>query len=271
MSEMPLVLFTILSQLAVGGFITLWFFERKGSISERPAFLLSLSLFILSIGAVLASLFHLGHPFEAYRALANFGDSWLSREVTFFAIFILLLLLYTIGWWRHKPGLRKMAAPFTAIFGLATLLSSALIYTIPAVPAWDNAYPTFSFLLSAVMLGPLFTGVMADWLNKDSNFALRSKPVLVTVLIGMVGALFLFPLYLTSILSGKPEAAMTGWMIATDLIFWLRVVCFFAASLLMIRSQLFKNQRAVFSVAFLLLLMSELIGRVLFYETAVHL
>lgn len=267
MNEMPLVLFTILSQIAIGGFITLWILDLRGiSPSLKTGFLLNGIFAGISMAAVLASLFHLGHPFEAYRALANFRESWLSREVTFFALFILFVLLYTFAWWWERRILRRWSGILSAFFGVATLISSAMIYTIPAVPAWNNAFPTLSFFLTAFMLGPFTAGVFLTW-RREPRVSFSSL-----VLRGMTLTFLLFVLYVTALLAGLPEANLAAHLMLNDPIFWIRGLTFILAYLLLIRANVMKRGSLVaMGLPFTLLLISEVMGRILFYETAIHL
>ena len=52
-----------------------------------------LALFFLIAGLV-ASVFHLGHPERAWRSMAQWRTSWLSREVLALPAFMLLVFLY---------------------------------------------------------------------------------------------------------------------------------------------------------------------------------
>ena len=83
--EWALILFTILSQMAVGAFWVLGvvhFYARR-KMGETAANRMSDGA-LLVIGPVLvlafvASLFHLGSPLNAPRAVIGLGSSWLSR------------------------------------------------------------------------------------------------------------------------------------------------------------------------------------------------
>ena len=90
--SMTLVIFTFLSQLAIGGFAALFFMDAyKQTVSKKAGFISLLSILSVSVVAVIVSVFHLGHPFAAYRAILNFDDSWLTREIVFFPTFILFV------------------------------------------------------------------------------------------------------------------------------------------------------------------------------------
>lgn len=53
----------------------------------------------LLIAGLVASFFHLGHPERAWRAVAMWRTSWLSREVIVLPVFMLVVALH--GWGHH--------------------------------------------------------------------------------------------------------------------------------------------------------------------------
>ncbi len=94
--SMTLVIFTFLSQLAIGAFAALFFMDiYKQTVSKKAGFISLIAILSVSVIAVIVSVFHLGHPFAAYRAILNFDDSWLTREIVFFPSFILFVIVYT--------------------------------------------------------------------------------------------------------------------------------------------------------------------------------
>lgn len=268
MNEMPLVLFTVFSQWAIGAFATLWLLERAGrNISRKTGFRLSLIIAGIGVAGILVSLFHLGHPFEAYRALTNVGVSWLSREVTLYSVFTLLSVLYCYAWMTERDSMRLWTGALGTLFGIATIFSSAMIYTIPSIPAWDNASTTLFFFLTALELGPFFTG----WMLLVSHEQSFSFPT--WTLGSLVTAAIVFVVYLSSLFSGLPEAAESARQMVTSFIFWLRVLCFLVAFFMLARAWK-KGEGApvpYYGTALSLLLVSEWLGRILFYDTAVHL
>ena len=72
MHDMPLVIFTVLSQLVIGGFVTLWWLDRKNK-SDYTKNRFAHFYFIRCVGGIsfLVSILHLGQPFAAYRAILN--------------------------------------------------------------------------------------------------------------------------------------------------------------------------------------------------------
>ncbi len=267
MHDFPLVVFTILSQLAIGIMVTMWLLEANNrKMTASTGFFISVSISAISIVAVLASLLHLGHPFEAYRAVANFGVSWLSREVTLYGIFILFSLVYCYYWKIDKPGARKKVGVLASVFGIVTIFSSAMIYTIPAIPAWNNSMTAISFFLTAALLGPIFVGGALQW-KKEATFN-SSVITLAALLLTAFGVM----IYVSSLFSGLQEAVLTGKLMVSNAMFWIRIILWIAVMALLIPELRVKNRSITYSVlSFSLLTVSELLGRILFYTTAVHL
>src|SRR6185503_15015259 len=74
----PLVVMTVLTQMSVGAFTTIWLLQLLGASRLGIAALASLLVGALALNA---STLHLGRPIHAYRALRMWRRSWLSREV----------------------------------------------------------------------------------------------------------------------------------------------------------------------------------------------
>jgi DMSO reductase anchor subunit len=143
--ELPLVGFTLLTQAAVGMAIC--------SLALFPVPLpVLLAIGILMVIGGLIAFMHLGRKRNAWRSVIHLKKSWLSRE-------ILMAGLFGAAWvvsvgsqliWKTSPNPWPMA-----IFGLGLIYSTAKVYHLRAVPAW-NSWRTFAaFLLSAAILGTL--------------------------------------------------------------------------------------------------------------------
>lgn len=160
--ELPLVLFTILSQWAVGTAIILALLDQfmpdlSGKKINKALRTAGIAVFPLCAVALVFSIFHLGQPFAAFRALGNFGNSWLSREIWAFIALGLLSLVYSYIWWKQpeNAATRRTVGLLTAGIGLIAVIVSSKVYTMPAHSVWNSWQTTASFLLSAVLLGSL--------------------------------------------------------------------------------------------------------------------
>jgi len=147
-----LIVMTVLTQLSVGAFVTIWLLHLLGaSAGLGPTALVSLMVGGL---ALTAAAFHLGRPIYAYRALRMWRRSWLSREVLLFACFSAVAALYAAVLWLRLPG-GVVVGGITAILGLAGVTASACIYRVPSRPAWNTRLTLIEFNLTAGVLGPL--------------------------------------------------------------------------------------------------------------------
>jgi DMSO reductase iron-sulfur subunit len=152
-AHMSLVFMTTLMQAVVGSLAVL--------LAQHAANALTLTLLLLATASTLnISVFHLGRPAYAWRALKMWRRSWLSREVLLFTLFFGALSLATaVSWVRtirifSIPAVAPVAVAWTAaILGIAGLLASAFIYLVLARPAWNMAHTPIDFLLSAAVVG----------------------------------------------------------------------------------------------------------------------
>jgi formate dehydrogenase iron-sulfur subunit len=153
----PLVVMTVLTQLAVGAFTTIWLSQ----VFEAAANLGAAAIASLLVGglALSASTLHLGRPIHAYRAIRMWRRSWLSREVLLFSAFSMVAGVYAAILWFGLPGGSYVGA-ITVGLGIAGVTSSACIYRVPSRPAWNTRYTLLQFNLTAAVLGPLFAAVV---------------------------------------------------------------------------------------------------------------
>jgi len=121
----PLVAMTVLTQLSVGAFVTVWLLQLFGK-TARLGLAALVSLLVAGL-ALSASTLHLGRPMYAYRALKMWKRSWLSREVLLFGCFSGVAFLYAALLWFELPGSLAIGA-LTSVLGAAGVTASAGIY-----------------------------------------------------------------------------------------------------------------------------------------------
>jgi len=135
----PLVLFTVLTQAAVGVTVV-------GAFA-RPAraFFSTESLALLAVGSVAAAL-HLGRIGHARFTFSNVRSSWLSREVALAGVFGATLIASLV--WPVSA-----AEIVAAVVGLALVGAIAGIYMIRTVPPWNTWITPATFYLTTILLG----------------------------------------------------------------------------------------------------------------------
>lgn len=152
----PLVLLTLLTQLAVGtvgAVVALGGGRRLGDGAAIAA----------AAGAValLASVLHLGRPAHAWKALRNVRRSWLSREVALFGAFAAAAVAYAATWPLAVGGAARLAVGAgAAALGVGGMWASARLYLVPARPAWNSPRTVVAFFATALATGPIVAGVV---------------------------------------------------------------------------------------------------------------
>lgn len=148
-----LVWMTSLIQLSAGTLAAALCLHRTGPVE------LTL-IFALTVVTLNISVFHLGRPAYAWRALKMWRRSWLSREVLLFALFFVGLTSLTVATWIEAVGMLPFAKliliPLKLLvmaLGAAGILASARIYLVPARPAWNSVHTPLDFMLSSAVLG----------------------------------------------------------------------------------------------------------------------
>ncbi len=300
--DWALITFTILVQMSVGSIWVLrvahYFASRKfgaeeaDRLSDRALF----ALVPVIVLAFVASLLHLGNPFNAYRAVTHLGSSWLSREIFFGVIFAVLAFVFAFLQWRKIGSfvLRNVIAWLAALDGLVLVFSMSNVYMLQAQPAWNSwatpvSFYATTFLLGSMAMGAAFVANYAYLQRKQPGCAeaqctlmrdsLRWIAVAAMLLVGV--ELVVLPLYLATLAGGsatglasvKLMAGSFGWVLA------LRVIlAFIGAGVFAI----FLYQNAMSAghekmlgtlayAAFVMVLAAEVLGRVLFYATHVRI
>ncbi|TRZ86483.1 hypothetical protein D4R89_11035 [bacterium] len=284
--EWPLIAFTLLSQTAVGFFLLFTVplalsGTVTGAADVRLLRLRSL-LFVLALLAAAAALsfFHLGNPFNAYRALNNIRTSRLSREI-FFEL-LLIFLVAVVCWleWRisGSQDLRLGLYLLAALAGVGLIWSMAGIYRLEAVPVWNNAMTPFSFFMTAFVLGALGSAAAPAFkLLREGEgappFAGRfpmNAAALAFLVLNFAGVVLFDPHFGIRRLGRRGFGSKLSRVFV--LLYGLRLAFLLAAAVAVVLSILAKSPRVSSSPvphlviwAFVAALISETLGRILFY------
>ena len=143
--EWPLVFFSVLIAFITGsytaGLLLPTGFPKIGYV------------FLTIIGMGISSV-HLGKKFRAQRALLNLRQSWLSREILFYTIFLALLSIQII----FLPQI-KWLAWIAAVAGFLTLYAIDNVYTVIAT-VQKQPYHSANVLLTGLFLSSLLSDFM---------------------------------------------------------------------------------------------------------------
>jgi anaerobic dimethyl sulfoxide reductase subunit C (anchor subunit) len=255
---------------------------------------------LLAIGPVIilafiASLFHLGSPLAAYRAVANLGNSWLSREILAGVLFAVAGGLFAIMQWRKigSEMLRNIIAWVAAAIGLFFVYAMSHVYMVETIPTWNTVFTPLSFFATTFLLGAL--AVAAAYVASYAYVARRqladaetqreylrwSLQGLALASIVVLGVIFvLIPASLAYQYTGPLAGVQTMRDTITEygMVLLIRLVLvFIGAGLLavaLIRNTLSAGRESALSTlaysAFALVLISEILGRFLFYASYVR-
>jgi len=250
--ELPLVLFTVLSQAAIG--LTMMRVVRTASggatADARNEWTMIAGLMVVGL---IGSLFHLGHPLGAPTALAHLGKAWLSREVLFAGLFMGVAAIAVLA---SGMGGKAALAWLGAILGLGVIASAGMTYAPPALPALNNALPTAFFLTSAVILGAGFGG----WFAGEDLQPLMARIFTSALVVGLV-------LYLVAPcvwISGGTVMRMTGEAWFASGFYWAHL------AVLVVSLAVIWKTRSIPAWLPVLALIGELIGRAGFFADTIH-
>jgi len=265
--EWPLMIFTVFGQCVAGGFIVLALALLKGDLNREQQQRLVLSMFglwvLMGIGFI-ASTLHLGSPMRAFNSLNRVGASSLSNEIASGAIFF---AVGGLGW--LLAVLKKLPAGLRTLWLIVTMVfvwMMVRVYnTIDTVPTWYSVWTPMSFFLTLFIGGPLLGFLLLRVAGVD-GWAMRLLPAVtllalaVSTVVALVQGAELATIH-SSIQQASALVPDYGSLMA-----W-RVVLLAAALVCWIVPQLKGYQPALplLSLAFVLVLAGELIGRGVFY------
>lgn len=290
-------MFTVLTQAAVGAFLTLLILRDVTATAETPSrswsgWAHATVLAVLASGMV-AALFHLSTPFEAFRAVVNVRSSWLSREVVFGGLFSLLLGAFLLVEWRetrwsrvtHWLGWAAAAAAVTF------LVCQIKIYLLPAQPVWNSLATPLAFGGTTLRLGVLGVAVglvcyRVDETSREQKSVHIDGITFATLrglallgLVGLFAELVVVALQLAPLADAMPAAALASARRLTEdyagvLVTRLVMLVVAAACLVVvIVGKVTPGQThklpAMTVVAFFAVLVLEICGRFLFYASRV--
>ncbi len=206
------ILFSTLSGAGYGMLALMALFGAGGAVPPDREFGfagITIALAMITIG-LLASMFHLGHPERAWRALSQWRTSWLSREGIFAVITYVPALLLLWGWvvGGNVEGPTRLVAVITLVLSLYTVYCTGMIYaTLRPIRAWYNPNTVLVYLVLAVWTGAL-------WVNLLTHiFGLHTPVIGLVVMFVAFAAWFLkrkYWMYIDSYAIWVPPENATG-------------------------------------------------------------
>lgn len=150
------IVFTTLSGAGFG--LLFWLGLGLPAVTGWAAFGMFALAYVLAVGGLLASTFHLGHPERFLRAFTQWRSSWLSREAVTSVATLILMALYGAGlvfWGVRLPALGLIGAALA----LLTVFTTSMIYAqMKTVPRWRHWTTPVLFLTLALAGGAVLAG-----------------------------------------------------------------------------------------------------------------
>ena len=292
-AEWPLVIFTLLMQMSLGLFILLvafWFLAPESMNTyflddlSSTAFLIIDALLI--IGVLIASS-HLDHPINARLAMSNLKKSWLSREMLLGLSFgCIMAILSGLRWLDVRSAFISNLLLITgSALGVALLYAIPRIYMLRTVPTWNSIIVPLSFFSTSLLFGSILLAIIISFLlpslHSANDLSQEIKGLLLWIEFGSLGLMFVQVLFSYAMLKGfhsqihPMDISMESTWIKYRLIFMLRLGLGMIGIALYVNfmDQLINNSHSEGSwgyllfVSFLLIFLSEISGRILFFTS----
>lgn len=137
-------------------------------IGAQPRYLLLGTSFTLVLSALglIASFFHLGRPERAWRAIAQFRTSWLSREVIALPLFMGFVALYWLALRAGWSGAGLIGVLALAACVLLWICTGMIYMCLPFIQEWASPFTMANFMLLSLASGAtlaLSVALFSDW------------------------------------------------------------------------------------------------------------
>lgn len=138
-------------------------FAQRTGLATVPTVLLTAGtavVLLLAGAGLVAATFHLGHPMRAWRAMAMWRTSWLSREVIVLPAFMAVVVLWGAGHYFDRP--QALLGAVAAGLALLLFVCTGMIYgAVKAIRAWATPLTPLNFALIGTASGALLGTALA--------------------------------------------------------------------------------------------------------------
>ncbi|MCZ4257468.1 dimethyl sulfoxide reductase anchor subunit [Sulfitobacter sp. G21635-S1] len=150
------IAFSTFSGLGFG--LLFWLGFGVPAVSGWSAFAFFTIAYLLAVGGLISSTFHLGHPERALKAFTQWRSSWLSREGLCAVAALIVMAIYGAGLVFFDAAWQPLGI-LGALLSLGTVFTTAMIYTqLKTVPRWHQPLTPFYFLSLSLAGGALLAG-----------------------------------------------------------------------------------------------------------------
>jgi sulfite dehydrogenase (quinone) subunit SoeC len=199
------IFFSVFSGLGFG--LLFWLGLGWPSPTGIVAFVFFAIAYLLAVGGLIASTFHLGRPERALKAFSQWKTSWLSREAICAVAALLLMAVYGGGAVFLDQHWRVIGV-LGGVLSLGTVFTTSMIYTqLKTVPRWHSPLTPLNFLSLSIAGGALFAGQvtwalwliviaggiqLATWIIGDTRFAASGTTLATATQLGQIGTVRAF-------------------------------------------------------------------------------
>ncbi len=147
------ILFSTLSGLGFG--LLFWLGLGSLDVTGWSAFGYFAVAYLLAVGGLLSSTFHLGHPERAMKAFTQWRTSWLSREGWAAVLALLVMAVFGAGL-VFLDAFWQVVGVIGAVLSIATVYTTSMIYgQLKTVPRWNMSLTSPMFLSISLAGGAL--------------------------------------------------------------------------------------------------------------------
>ncbi len=150
------IFFTTFSGLGFG--LLTWLGLGLPAVTGWTAFAFFAIAYVMAVGGLLASTFHLGRPERAIKAFTQWRSSWLSREAWCAVGALVVMGLYGAGL-VFLDTRYPLLGLIGAVFSVLTVFTTSMIYTqLKTIPRWNMPLTPVNFLSISLAGGALLAG-----------------------------------------------------------------------------------------------------------------
>jgi sulfite dehydrogenase (quinone) subunit SoeC len=199
------IFFSVFSGLGFG--LLFWLGLGWPSPTGIVAFVFFAIAYLLAVGGLIASTFHLGRPERALKAFTQWKTSWLSREAICAVAALLLMAVYGGGAVFLDQHWRIIGV-LGGLLSLSTVFTTSMIYTqLKTIPRWHTPLTPLNFLSLSIAGGALLAGQvtwalwliviaggiqLATWIIGDTRFAASGTTLATATQLGQIGTVRAF-------------------------------------------------------------------------------
>ena len=267
---LPLALFLLLAETAVGGFATVAYLRLTGGLTHGFLKFIAVTYAVLGI---LAFLVVLAIPTGAYHRLLAIDDAAAGALIFLQGLVVVALLVHAVVIWRHDSSRLSWVLTLSASLLLLAGIAAALLPLAGSL--LNGAAIALVVALSAAVLGAATTGMLlGHWYLVTP--ALTNRPLLraiVVLLVSLVLQAVLFPLTLRGLAHGSGSLTHPLTLSPVLTILWALgavLLPLVAAGLALptCRLRSFMSTTGLLYLAMIAILPGQLLGQLLFFVAA---